>query len=184
MLRNQRPSAKQALLRLLLLLLVLLSLLPAAPPCVLKRPTHHSQHTHTTYLRRAHPHGPHLPPLLLAWWLLIKQRGVSHSKPITGAYSISEIKRVLFSCGAVRCRTVFCGVVRWFTVSYGVVRCLVRVSVRVSYGVRTESTPYATYGAPPSENAAAFSTRSKPPALCNIDQRSFIKARQTDGRTH
>ena len=60
-LRNQRPSAKQALLRLLLLLLVLLFLLPAAPPCVFKRPPHNSRHTHVTYLRRAHPHGPHLP---------------------------------------------------------------------------------------------------------------------------
>ena len=81
-----------------------------------------------------------------AWWSLIRQRGVSHSKPITGAYSISEIKRVIFSYGAVRCRTVSygvcgtaygvaryrvsCGAVRCRAVPYGAVRCRA-----VSYGV-------------------------------------------------
>ena len=49
-----------------------------------------------------------------------------------------------FLYGAVRCRTVSYGVAQCCTVLYGVVRCL----ARVSYGVRTESTPYATYGAP------------------------------------
>ena len=40
--------------------------------------------------------------------------------------------------------------------SYGAVRLLVRVSVRVSYGVLTESSPLMTYGAPPSISLRPF----------------------------
>ena len=45
----------------------------------------------------------------------------------------------------MRCRTVLCGALRCRAV---VVRCLVRVSARVSCGVRAESTPHATCGTP------------------------------------
>jgi hypothetical protein len=52
------------------------------------------------------------------------------------------VLRTLFY-GALRHRTFF------YTVPYGVLRCLVRLSVRASYGACTESGPYSTYGALP-----------------------------------
>jgi hypothetical protein len=67
------------------------------------------------------------------------------------------------SYGVLRCRTlsyfvVLCRTVSYFsyfvvrcrTLPYFVVRCFVRSPACLSYGVRTESKPHATYGAPPS----------------------------------
>jgi hypothetical protein len=44
-------------------------------------------------------------------------------------------------CGAVRCRAVSCGDLRCLVAPHGTVRYLVRMSIRMSCGVRTESTP-------------------------------------------
>ena len=71
------------------------------------------------------------------------------------SYGVRMVSRAVFG-------TVFYGAVRCRTVSYGVVRCFVRSPVRVSYGVRTESKPYATYGAPPSEPSSEITPLIEP----------------------
>jgi hypothetical protein len=58
---------------------------------------------------------------------------------------------VLFLYGSLRRRTVPYGVVRRRKVYFfGSVQCFVRSPARVSYGARAQSSPYSTYGAPPS----------------------------------
>jgi hypothetical protein len=72
-------------------------------------------------------HGPPLPQRK-------RSKGLRPRGSVVGAFVAGLGALMVF----VRCRTV----------PYGAVRCLARVSVRVSYGARTESSPYATYGAP------------------------------------